>query len=431
MPSYGKADPWYYPGNWLFPGDRFGPLKPRRPAWPWIGTGRPYNLPPALDPGLIGDEKSFVPPGSKRPPPGTNAPPAWRRTPRGGRQNLIPGFPRPTRRRRAPFPVPFQPQDLGQRPGRRLQTSTQMRFNRSRTRTKTRRKKRKRRSAHSGRRRRQLRRIVKVLCRQPKGPYFQYYRLESNQISCSANEKNLQTSIIGTSLYEAVCAAYRMNVTSAAAPNPTDTTVDLTAGPATRIYTKTWRTDFIFRNNRSFVANLTIYEIVCKDNTSISPLTAIANAWTNRGTITDSNTQPELPLLPVGAKPEWSRLWKVTKKTSVQLSSGNEYAYSHKNGGKYYSPEENDQEAETYLKGRTKGVIIMIRGVPSHDSITPTQVGIGQASLDYTVRTVVRYCEANTNRPNFHNSTDTLDNMTAAPAQFQFQNPIASVAYTG
>lgn len=143
------------------------------------------------------------------------------------------------------------------------------------------------------------------------------------------------------------------------------------------------------RNNYLYPANVDVYCIEPKVDTSISPATFIASVdgftFFSGGDSTDYLCFPTM-------FDNFNKAWKIVCHEKTRLEPGAEFVVSSSGKG-VYDPKDNDAEALTYRVGNTQIFLVRLSGVIAHEDLTPGTIGTTSAKLDaiYKDKIVIRY----------------------------------------
>lgn len=139
------------------------------------------------------------------------------------------------------------------------------------------------------------------------------------------------------------------------------------------VYTKV-----MLRNNYRVPANVTCYVVVPKQDTSISPGTAIADGLTDAGVSSSSTNILHYPSESV----QFNYLWRVVESKTTILSPEQEMTLTFNKKNIMYDPSVVDSHAFTWQqKYGCHRIFVRVSGVQAHDS-TLAQYGIAPAGID-------------------------------------------------
>lgn len=171
-----------------------------------------------------------------------------------------------------------------------------------------------------------------------------------------------------------------------------------------------------FRNNFLVPANLVIYEVVPRDDTSLDPESTVINGMVDQYQISPTTTQPNTYPSDID---QFREIWRIVKTTKKKLQAGMECEYKY-NSGKYtFDPSVFDSHPFNYQKQYKASVLLIkVYGDLCHSSTAAAQIGLMEASLDvWTIRTVQIEYDAGTSL----NDYSIEDNSTSA-----FSSPVLS-----
>jgi len=150
------------------------------------------------------------------------------------------------------------------------------------------------------------------------------------------------------------------------------------------VHVKTIR-KVVIKNNSYGTCHINANWMQCTHDTADPPETELSLAGTNIN-VTSADTNPAYYMSDFQLFS-----WKSYESAHCILQPGDEVTFFLK-GRANYNPDMNDDEAKTYISGKTKCLLIRQIGCVAHDSSTNTLVGYANTILDYvlTGRTKVK-----------------------------------------
>lgn len=170
----------------------------------------------------------------------------------------------------------------------------------------------------------------------------------------------------------------------------TYTFVDFTSGNQQKeIEICSTYTQVHIKNNYDVPVSVRVYLCIPREDTSISPLSAIQDGLTDVGSGLTTTT----PMLAPYDSPQFNDLWKVAKCKKRQLKAGQEMFMSHVVGSFQYDPSFVDNHGLSN-QGRYGGhqYLIRVEGPVGHDT-TADEQGRLQGGIDFqrTTKYVIKY----------------------------------------
>lgn len=169
-----------------------------------------------------------------------------------------------------------------------------------------------------------------------------------------------------------------------------------------RVFLENIRIEMEFANAGDQILSLEIYDIVCKKDTTTSPLSAMTNGFStmdpNTGlgqTANQTITSGTLMFTP-GMSPTFNQLYKIQKITKLNIPSGHIHKHSHNFSPRMILNETRRGNASFY-GGLSKHIMIRTRGQAVTEQTNSAVVGIGPSALDVIcmARAKVKYVAAN------------------------------------
>lgn len=167
--------------------------------------------------------------------------------------------------------------------------------------------------------------------------------------------------------------------------NPSAPTSLVTADGSAGSYQK----DFLFtsiyhkihlRNNYQVPADVTVYKVRLKGDTSIAPLTAFSNGLADIG-----NPGSSSPLVYLTDSEQFKELYSIESSKSFRLSPGATRTMSQSLKNLLYDPSARDSHTVTYQRAhRNMFFIVRVEGVVGHDS-SIAEYGVLQAGVDILI----------------------------------------------
>lgn len=167
--------------------------------------------------------------------------------------------------------------------------------------------------------------------------------------------------------------------------NPSAPTSLVTADGSSGTYQK----DFLFtsiyhkihlRNNYQVPADVTVYKVRLKGDTSIAPLTAFTNGLADVG-----NPGSSSPLVYLTDSEQFKELYSIESSKSFRLSPGAARTMSQSLKNLLYDPSARDSHTVTYQRAhRNMFFIVRVEGVVGHDS-SIAEYGVLQAGVDILI----------------------------------------------
>lgn len=139
----------------------------------------------------------------------------------------------------------------------------------------------------------------------------------------------------------------------------------------------------LVRNNYQVPAHITVYVCTPKTDTSIAPITAMTNGFTDIG-VSSANTNLQAYIT---ESPQFQDLWKVASSTKKTIQPGQTCSVSHSVKKMKYDPSLNDSHPQSYQKKSGAHVyVIRVEGEVAHDT-TADQQGFSGVGVDIVVDT--------------------------------------------
>lgn len=141
-------------------------------------------------------------------------------------------------------------------------------------------------------------------------------------------------------------------------------------------------------NNYQVPAQVTVYVVCVKDDSSIAPLTAYTNGLADVG-----NPSSTSPMIHLTDSPQFNELWKICKTKKILLAPGQRASVSYSVKDIYYNPSITDSQTSSYQrKYKSYAFLIRVEGVYGHDT-TNNEQGQLAAGVDYNThfKYVVHY----------------------------------------
>ena len=135
-----------------------------------------------------------------------------------------------------------------------------------------------------------------------------------------------------------------------------------------------------------------LYWVVSKRSSFGSIEESLYYGWNDTWGTSYTNLVDVSPQMMIKDSKTFNTNWRVYKKQSTQLISGQDMTLTLKNPRPYtYYPHVHDNESYENLRGHTVALIVMVQGVVHHDITTPTLVGTSQAQIDFVERDEWKY----------------------------------------
>lgn len=183
----------------------------------------------------------------------------------------------------------------------------------------------------------------------------------------------------------------------------------------------TWTSRVTYKNNSNFSVYIDIYYVVPKCHTDNTPDTEIAAGLDDLYGVAASAEQ-SLNLFPTNSKAFRQRYQIIKHAKGLYIQPGESVVVMCKRKFRY-DDDIHDQEPFTYMKGASGLVLSRLHGDLSHDSVTRSQVGITNASIDILSQVWISYQhEQPGNEVREDTYVDGLDTMTVGPALFNYSN---------
>lgn len=209
----------------------------------------------------------------------------------------------------------------------------------------------------------------------------------SGRIVSSANQNTLTSIVFGNTTHTEG-AVDNLKYFNPSAPG-TLITADLTSATYMQDIQMNIHGVIEFRNNYQVPCDLAVYLCSVKNDTNITPSTAVTNGLADVG-----NPDSSSPFIWPTDSPQLTDLWKIESTKKMRLEPGQGFQMSKNSGWFNYDPSLIDSHALSHQKGiKTFAYLIRIQGVIGHDDVNNTLYGLLPGGVDYTwTRTTkVRY----------------------------------------
>lgn len=152
------------------------------------------------------------------------------------------------------------------------------------------------------------------------------------------------------------------------------------------------------KNNGQVPVRMSVYYVRPKKTQDTLPMTDYAD---NDADVNFSVTNPQYyPKDSDGFR----RRWKTFKTERYLLNGGDEVELMlRRNKPRWYRPEDYDEDAMPIRKGLYQSIILRCEGVPAHDSTNHANVGLGDGTLDYVIRTYYKWSGYGDSRRHYKN----------------------------
>lgn len=141
---------------------------------------------------------------------------------------------------------------------------------------------------------------------------------------------------------------------------------------------------FFCRNNYQVPCEVSLYLVVPKEDTSITPLTAFQNGLADVG-----NPSSTSPLVYPSDSPQFMDLWKIVKTKKAYLLPGKSCQITHSTKSFQYDPSLVDSHSLTYQsRYGSMAILVRVEGPLGHDT-TANEQGSLVATLDYQIEKVI------------------------------------------
>lgn len=173
--------------------------------------------------------------------------------------------------------------------------------------------------------------------------------------------------------------------------NPSDPGNPIPANAATGTYqrdilVKRFASKVHVRAAGTLPADVDIYIVVPKEDTSITPITSFTNGMTDQ-MITPTPTFPDMYLTD---SVQFNSLWKIVQHKKKVLSPGDTLTATHYAPSFRYNPSIVDSHAMAYQsKYKAAIAVIFVNGVIAHSSTNQAQVGLIQTLVDVDFRRTI------------------------------------------
>ncbi len=176
---------------------------------------------------------------------------------------------------------------------------------------------------------------------------------------------------------------------------------------------------FRVRNNAITAAHCTLYIVVPRKDTSLSPTTTYTQGITDADAGQDYSATSALAYPTDSA--EFNDLWRIVSSKTRYLRGGQSMNISYSKGGFKYDPATTDSHNLSYqAKYGAAAVLIRLTGDITHDSTAHSEIGTGNCLLDTMLDTTykIRY-DAGTKLNDF-SCDDNQNTMAANPTSVEF-----------
>jgi len=224
------------------------------------------------------------------------------------------------------------------------------------------------------------------------GKLFSYRDCRSTQRTSNANECSYGALDFGVhSTLDTIASTYGKQLSSTG----TIETIDYSDTDGHSLKLKgNCSAKIIVRNNSAFGAELRMYAVVPRQDTSVSISSTITSGLDDFS-LSDGGLETDICYYPSDSKLFMST-YKIVKRVKVVLEPGASIEF-HANRDLYWSQDYKASHNLSYPKSSYMGILFRVQGVVSHDATTNTQIGVGPTQLDvmylgkYDVRGVGSY----------------------------------------
>lgn len=169
-----------------------------------------------------------------------------------------------------------------------------------------------------------------------------------------------------------------------------------------RVFLENLRVEMEFCNSGDQILTIEIYDVVCKKDTTTSPLTAMSSGFTTMdpqtalGNSANQTIDAGSLMFTPSMSPTFNQLYKIQKITKLNIPSGHIHKHSHNFSPRMILNETRRANASFY-SGLTKHIMVRIRGQAVSQQDNATVIGIGPSALDVIcmARAKVKYVAAN------------------------------------
>jgi len=198
-------------------------------------------------------------------------------------------------------------------------------------------------------------------------------------VKASANQCAYIAYSITTSSLETVLQNLRYFDPSAPG---TYKTVDFTTGTQSKSVEAQFYSKIELRNNYKVPVIVDVYCVVPKQDTNITPDTAVSNGLTDLGI---SSASTEVQCFPTES-PQFRDLYKIVKHSQVELQPNLAETFSWSSDRFDYDPSIVDSHNQTFQKEmRSQSWLIRVMGIVAHDSSVLTEISQAPCGVDFVV----------------------------------------------
>lgn len=200
-------------------------------------------------------------------------------------------------------------------------------------------------------------------------------RRDTYRVNASANQNSMSSAdVITPARIEGALA----NVTFYSPATGTFTAYDPAVGTSQKSFMVQVSTKVTIRNNYDVPADLRLFYLECKSDTSINAATAYSNGLADQG-----NPGAYSSLVYLTDSDQFTSLWKMSKSCYKRLEPGDECVVSYATPWFKYDTSLVDSQTETYIKKyHSAAWALQVRGVLGHDVTVTTEEGFLPASVD-------------------------------------------------